>query len=347
MFRVAIIGVGRGGEGIGGHSIGYIHGRSYKAHGGCEIVGVADISEENLTRFAEEYGVPGRYADYREMLAREKPDVVSVCTYAGLHRPMVEACAEAGVCGVWCEKPFALTMDDAVAMVEACERAGTKMAIDHQRRYLHLFAEAKRLFREGAVGAPVQIFAHVGPPDMMEWGTHWLDMIRFFMDDLPVRWVMGQVRCTGGRRAYGHLQEDHGLAYFGFADGTRGILESLEPVNGGFALRLMGTDGYIDCMQDGGLRVLNGEGWRNVPVRSNLHMPLPGHEAEDGWLAALKAFLAWVDGGPEPEITARNGLASTELYLAAYESAKRRDRIDLPLTRQGEPPLEAIAPRRE
>ena len=343
MYRVAIIGVGRGGPGIGGHSIGYQHAMSYRAQGGCEIVAVADISEENLSRFAEEYGGEGRYADYNRMLAEAKPDVVSVATYAGLHRPMVEACAAAGVRGVWCEKPYALTMDDARAMVEACERAGTRMIVDHQRRSLHHFQEAKRLFREGAVGGPVQVFARVGPPDMMEWGTHWLDMMRFFADDQPVSWVLGQVRCTGERRAYGHLQEEHAVAYIGFSDGMRGILESIEPINGDFALRLIGTDGFIDCKEDGRLRLLNGDGWRDIPVRSGIHTPHKGLEAEDAWLAALRALLTWVDGGPEPFVSARQGLLSTELYLAAYESARRRDRVDLPLEKQSEPPLDAIA----
>ena len=234
-------------------------------------------------------------------------------------------------------------MDDGRAMVETCEAAGVRLIVDHQRRYLHLFTEAKRLLREGAVGAPVQIFAHVGPPDMMEWGTHWLDMMRFLLDDAPASWVLGQVRCTGERRGYGHLQEEHGLAYIGFGDGTRGILESQESINGDFAIRVMGTEGFIDCKQDGRLMVLNGDGWTNVPVRSNLHREHPGYEAEDAYRAALQALLDWIEGGPEPEVSGRQGLASTELYLAAYESARRRDRIDLPLGPQPELPLDAIA----
>ncbi len=346
MYRVAIIGVGRGGQGIGGHSIGYIHGRCYKAQGQCDIVAVADISEENLTNFSEEYGVKGRYADYHEMLAETKPDVVSVATYAGLHRPMVEACVEAGVRGIWCEKPFTLTMDDGVAMVEACEKAGVKMIIDHQRRYLHHFREAKRLWKEGVVGSAVQIFANVGAPDMMEWGTHWLDMMYFFMDDRPAQWVLGQARCTGARRAYGHLQEEHAVAYIGFEDGTRGILESIERINGDFAIRLMGTEGYIDCKWDGRLQLLNSEGLQEIPVRSGLHTPHKGLDSEDAWLAALQALLDWLEGSPEPEVSARKGLASSELYLAAYESARRRDRIDLPLRGQSEPPLDALAENR-
>jgi predicted dehydrogenase len=142
------------------------------------------------------------------------------------------------------------------------------------------------------------------------------------------------------------VQEDHGLAYIGFADGTRGILESIEQINGDFALRLMGTDGFIDCKQDGRLRVLNGDGWQDVPVRSNIHGPSTGYEAEDAWLAALQALLDWLEGSPEPEVSARKGLATTELYLAAYESARRRDRVDLPLTTQAELPLDAIAEKR-
>ncbi len=346
MYRAAIIGVGRGGAGIGGHSIGYRHAMSYLAQGQCEIAGVADISPENLARFSEEYGVQAAYSDYREMLAEVRPQVVSIAVYIGLHREMVEACVEAGVQGIWCEKPFALTMDDGHAMVEACEQAGVRMVIDHQRRYLHLFKEAKRLFQAGTVGVPVQILANVGPPDMMEWGTHWLDMIRFFLDDQPARWVLGQVRCTGERRGYGHLQEEHGLAYIGFEDGTRGVLETLEMLNGEFALRLMGSDGFIDCRWDGTLRLLNQEGMRDIPVHSNLHGVHPGYEHEEAYVLALQALLDWMDGGAEPEISARNGLASTELYLAAYESARRRDRVDVPLREQSEFPLESIAARR-
>lgn len=346
MYRVAIIGVGRGGQGIGAHSIGYQHALSYRAQGARELVAVADISEENLSRFADEFGVRGRYTDYHRMLAEAKPEVVSVATYAGLHREMVEACVAAGVRGVRCEKPFALSMDDGRAMVEACEAAGVRLVVDHQRRYLHLFKEAKRLLQAGAVGPPVQIFAHVGPPDIMEWGTHWLDIMRFLLDDAPASWVLGQVRCSGERRGYGHLQEEHGPAYIGFADGTRGVLESQGQINGDFAIRIIGTDGFIDCKHDGGLMMLNGDGWTQIPVRSNLHRELPGHEAEDAYRAALQALLDWIAGGPEPEVSARQGLASTELYLAAYESARRRDRVDLPLGLQGELPLNAVAENR-
>ena len=122
MYRVAIIGVGKGGENIGSHSIGYMHAQTYVNSGCCKIVGAADISEENLNAFADQFGVACTSSDYRTMLAEARPQLVSVATYAGLRREMVMACIEAGVKGIWCEKPFCLTMDDGRAMLDACRR---------------------------------------------------------------------------------------------------------------------------------------------------------------------------------------------------------------------------------
>jgi predicted dehydrogenase len=342
MYRVAVIGCGRGGEGIGGHSIGYAHAQTYQAHPGCQIVGAADISEENLRRFAQTFEVPCATLDYREMLATARPEIVSIAVYAGLHRQMVEACVEAGVRAIWCEKPFALAMDDGRAMVEVCEWSGVRLVVNHQRRYLHAFREAKRLLEEGRIGQLVQYLAAIPDWDLMEWGTHWLDMYRFFSNDQPVRWVMGQVRCTGEKRGYGHVMEEHSLAYICFGDGTRGVLDGGVGLNGEFAMRLVGTEGLIDLYHDGRLSVLNGDGWGEVATRSTLHAAKPGYEAESPWLAVLNALIDWLEGGREPEVAGTNALRTTELYLAAYESALQRDRVDLPMGEQAQFPLEAI-----
>ncbi len=349
MYRVAIIGVGRGGQGIGAHSIGYAHAQTYQAHAACQIVGAADISEENLSRFSQAFGVPHVKRDYHEMLAAAQPDIVSIATYSGLHREMVEACVQAKVRGIWCEKPLCLSMDDGRAMVECCERSGVKLIVNHQRRYLHAFQEAKRLLQEGQIGQPVEFLAAIEDWDLMEWGVHWLDMFRFFAHDQPVQWVMGQVRCTGKKHGYGHVMEEHAVAYFGFQDGTRGMLDGGIALNGAFAMRLIGSNGFIDLYQDGRLRVLNSAGWRDVPTRSSLHRPHAGPDSTGLSLAmrpVLEDLLKWIEGGPEPQVAGANALKSSELYLAAYESARRRDRIDLPLGKQDTFPLDVISTAR-
>ena len=345
MRRVAIIGVGHGGKGVGGHSIGRLHARSYLAEGGCKMFGVADLSPENLEQFAAEYGVEHTNTDVRSMLAEVRPEIVSVATYVGSHRKLIAAAVEAGAKGVWCEKPFVLNMEDGRAAVEMCERAGVKLVVNHQRRYLHLFQEARKVLNDGEIGTPVQLLATVWEWDIIEWGTHWFDMFRYLLNDQPVRWVSAQVRCTGEKTFYGHLIEEHAVAQVCFQDGTRALLEGGEHIPGDAAIKIVGTEGVLDILNDGTLRLINARGVRDVEVRSDLHFPLPGTEAEDAFLATLRALLTWVDGGEEPEVSGRNGLLSTELYLAAYESAKRGDRIDLPLTGQTEFPLKAVAAR--
>lgn len=346
MYRVAIIGVGRGGPTDGSHSIGYIHAQAYRAVGTCALVGAAARSAENVNRFAQAFNVPYASTDYRTMLAEVRPDVVSVATYANAFPEIVEACIAAGVRGIWCEKPFCLTINAGRAMVEACRRSDVKLIVNHQRRYLHIFREARRLLQAGAIGAPVAFLANLPEGGLMEWGIHWLDMFRFFAGDQPAQWVLGQVHCSGARRRNDHVMEEHGAAYIGFADGTRALLESGLALNGPFSMRLSGTEGLIDLYEDGRLRVLDGSGWGDVPVHSTMHWPLPSFEAESPWPRILKALLAWMEGGPEPEVAGQNALLSSELYLAAYESAMRCDRVDLPLSEQTVFPLDAIAARR-
>jgi len=344
MYRIAIVGVGRGGAGVGGHSMGYVHAQTYRASGSCTIVGAADLSQENLARFAQTFDVSYITSDYHAMLAELQPDIVSVATYVGSHREIVEACVHAGVKGIWCEKPLCLTMQDGEAMVTACHANGVKLIVHHYRRYLHLFQEARRLLRSGLIGAPVEYIGRGDDWDLMEYGTHWLDMLRFFADDQPVQWVMGQAHSNGRRQGYndvryGHVLDDYGIAYICFADGTRGLIEAGAEGWHGFLFRLLGTEGFIDLFSDGRLQVVNGHGCHVIPTHSDMHAPLPGYEGEHPYTVVLQGLLNWIEGGTEPEISGRNALRSSELYLAAYESAKRRDRVTLPLVGQSVFPL--------
>lgn len=218
------------------------------------------------------------------------------------------------------------------------------MIINQQRRYLHAFREARRLLDQGAIGAPIMFTAAIQDWDLMERDTHRLDMFRFFANDQPARWVMGQARCTGAKCGYGHVMEEHAVAYLAFSDGTRGLLDGGVGFNGEAALRLTGTAGIIDLFHDGRLHLVNTTGWQDGPTRSTLHCAKPGFESEDPWQAILRALLSWLEGGPPPEVAAENGIKSSELYLAAYEAAKRRDRIDLPLGAQSSFPLHDLAP---
>ena len=102
------------------HSIGYLHAQAYVDHPDCELIAGVDINPENGQAFQEHFSVAGG-TDLAEVLASHKPDIVSICTYAGSHRSILETLLEHNVRGIWCEKPFALTIDDATAMMECAK----------------------------------------------------------------------------------------------------------------------------------------------------------------------------------------------------------------------------------
>ena len=116
-YRVGMIGIGRKGA---------QHARAYRIDPRTQIVAAADSDEENLEVFCKRFGVQG-YTDYREMLSKESIDITAPILPVGPNPSVVIGCAEAGVKGILCEKPFAPSLREADAMVAACRSNGVKI----------------------------------------------------------------------------------------------------------------------------------------------------------------------------------------------------------------------------
>src|SRR5437762_293929 len=128
-YRVAVIGCGkpRSEEGSTGFGMSHAHVHGYQETGACELAAAADIVKENAEAFTARYGGTARaYTDYRQMLAAEKPDIVSVCTWPHLHAPMVLDAVQAGAKAIHCEKPMAPTWGEAKRMHEAAVAKGVQ-----------------------------------------------------------------------------------------------------------------------------------------------------------------------------------------------------------------------------
>jgi len=125
----------------------------FQGHPGFELVALAGSDAERTRRIAGELGVKGAYADWRELLEREKPDVVAIATPVHLHHPMMLGALAAG-CHVLCEKPTAMNLAQAIEMRDAARRAGRVAGINHEFRFLPARALARRLVGEGAIGRP-------------------------------------------------------------------------------------------------------------------------------------------------------------------------------------------------
>src|SRR5439155_81415 len=150
---------------------------------------------------AKRLGVEHAYADYREMLEKERPQIVSVAPrFVDCHHDIVLACAEQD-CHVFLEKPMARTLQEADEMVGACESKHLKLAIAHQARYSPRIERLQELMAAGRLGDLLEIRGRGkedqrgGGEDLMVLGTHIMDLIRLLAGD--VRWCFARVLQKG------------------------------------------------------------------------------------------------------------------------------------------------------
>ena len=179
VYRAGLIGCG---------GVSRSHSKGLQAARNVELVALSDVYEPNLKTASEAYGVDRLYTDFRQMIEQERLDLVNVCTQAPQHAPVVIGAAEAGVKGIICEKPIAMTPEDADAMIAACQRAGTKLAINHQTRMIPSTFAAERLIHEGAIGELriARILDKGRRPagnSLMEMITHEFDLLRIYAGD--------------------------------------------------------------------------------------------------------------------------------------------------------------------
>lgn len=322
-YRVVFVGTG---------SISRTHARYYVANPATEIVAACDIDPEKLKGFQEEFGVPVGYTDYRELLAQEKPDIVSICTWHGTHSDICVAAAEAGAKGILAEKPMGRDLGEAKAMVEAAERRGAKLAIHHQRRFDPTIVAVREAVRAGAIGSPVSmIFSTSG--GLLNNGCHGIDLFVYLTGQPTWTSVFGQVERTTNRYERGIPAEDKALGVVRFEGGHELVLQvdMLEGEVVGPAERVQGPEGVIRYDRHGAsLLSPRARDWQ--PLKQRRPQPTPVDE-----------LISWMEGGPEHRNSGRASLVAEEIMMAIYESAQRRQLVKPPFTRLTSPLLEMVA----
>ena len=136
------------------------------------LIAVSDVLSEKVKAIQERYNVPEGYTDYREMILKEKPDIVSIATRPATHAEITVFAAENGVKGIYCEKPLCCSMEEADAMLEACEKHGVKFNYGTQRRYMPIFQKMRELIDQGELGEIQAVIGHVGVGSQHNGGTH-------------------------------------------------------------------------------------------------------------------------------------------------------------------------------
>ncbi len=314
-LRVGVIGCGGRGQ---SHALGY--------HQSDKVVlaACADTHRPAAERMARDYGVEQVYTDYREMLARERLDIVSMCLWPELHCEAVLACLEAPTRPrlINAEKPMAPTYGEAVRMHEACLAAGVPLTFCHQRRFGPHFAKARQLLDEGAIGTLQRL--EMDCPNLLDWGTHWFDMMLFYNHDLDPDWVLGQIGCVDDLRVFGARMETAGLTYVKWPNQVTGLLTTGQGTAAPVTIRALGSKGMMDVDHGKVMLLREGQAWERVPVSADR---VPGDDTTLHLLDSIGCVLE----GRESILCSRNALRTSQLIFGTYESSRRRARVVLPL----------------
>jgi 1,5-anhydro-D-fructose reductase (1,5-anhydro-D-mannitol-forming) len=302
-----------------------------RAQAGHDVVAVASSRFERGRAYADRHGIAAACGSIDDLLADPAVRAVYISTTNELHRDQVLAAAAAGK-HVLCEKPLALNLADALAMLKACRDAGVVMATNHHLRNAATHRKIRDLVRGGAVGKP--LFARVFhavylPPHLQGWRldkpqagggvilditVHDADTLRFILDAEPVE-AVGLSQCAAMAR---EGLEDGVMAVLRFDNGVLAQLHDAFTVkHAGTGIEIHGEQGSIvgrNVMTQqpvGEVLLRTAEGEQSVPV-----------EHENLYVRGVAAFCAAIRGEGTPAATAEDGVRSLATALAVLDACR-------------------------
>jgi predicted dehydrogenase len=330
--------------GCGFFAINQMH--AWKDVDGAAIVAICDRDPERLKIVGEQFGINRRYTDAAGMFADGGFDFVDIATTVQSHRALVEMAASHTIPAI-CQKPFAKTLADAKAMVEACRKAGIPLMVHENFRWQTPIQAVRRLLDSKAIGIPFwgrfsfrsgyDVFS--GQPYLAEGerfiiedlGIHTLDIARFILGDvkaLTARTKRVNPKITGEDVATILLDHESGatsIVDVSYATklGTEPFPETL--------IELDGTDGTIRLSAGYRLEVTNAAGTVVSDASPQLlsWASRPWHNIQESVYAIQKHWVDKLKNGGEPATSGADNLKTFALVEAAYDSAASGKTIDV------------------
>lgn len=312
-MKVAVIGCGRIGALLEDDPLRYhpcTHLGAWMATSDVEVVGACDLKEDRLLYCRERFGVKKLYTDYRQMLAVERPDIVSIASDTETHAEILAACVEAGVKGVFLEKPVASSSAELASVLPWVN--GTVVVVNHERRWEAPYNFVKNLVAGGFLGRVLKVEGRVCSnykgDILLHDGTHLIDMIRY---------IAGEFEDVSGRKVgrdfYGSFTIE--LPTGGKAYGT--IEASFRPYFE-FELKIWGTEGMV-AVGNSGLELYRvGESNRFYGFKELHKIGVPQIRFVNPFLLATRELIRAVEEGADVRSTLLDGLEALRV-IEAFE----------------------------
>lgn len=305
---------------------------------GARLVAVSHHDPARFDEISARFGVPCFSPD--ELLAHAEVDAVCICTPSGQHAAQAIAAAKAGK-HVLVEKPMALSLADADAMIWACEEAGVRLGFVLQRRAEPLFRRVKEALGAGDLGEPT--LAAVSLPylrpqgyyDQADWrGTWALDGGGVLMNqgihpvDLLV-WYLGdptEAQAVAGHAAPKRRGRGQLTACLRFQSGALATITTTAAPGFAHRLEVYGTEGGIQLEGEGVSR------WQLTGTASVAPLETAGAAGAGsggdprgieptGHINLLRNFIRSILGGRAPEVDGHEGRRSLAVVLAVHRAA--------------------------
>ena len=311
---------------------------SINKHPDCEVVSVYSRNEERAAAFSKDLGLQRRLTSLTDFLADPGIDAVYISTTNERHHDEAIAAAKAGK-HILCEKPLALSVEDARAMVDAAHEAGVVFATNHHLRNMETHRAIKNIITSGQLGqiSSARIAFTVDlPHDLARWRlndpaagagvildltVHNMDLLRFYFDATPV--AVTAMGATSGAAPHGI--KDNVMSVWEF---PRRLLVSCQDTFlvpfGGTAVDVHGTlgsvhgDNVLWQKPQGTVMLRDKAGFREIPVEHRVPYD-----------RTIVDFVSAIRGGGAPSVSGEDGVQSLRLAIAAMQSIETGQTVRL------------------
>jgi scyllo-inositol 2-dehydrogenase (NAD+) len=330
-LNVGLIGLGR---------LGRVYARDLSTRIGCtRLVAVADVNRSAVEEVAAEFDVPRRSTSPEQIIADPDVDAVVIVTPTSTHGEVTRMAAAAGK-AIFCEKPLAITMEEAVSMRELVRETGVFFQLGFMRRFDRGYVAAKGQLGTGAIGDAV-VFKSTSrdpfPPSveyanpkssgglLIDMGIHDFDLARWFMGEVT------RVQTVGGVLAYPELGAvgdiDNAVVSMVFDSGRLGVIDLTRNGIYGYDIttELLGTKGTlrIGYLRETPLMIMTRGGVAHDTV------PYFMERFRDAYTAQLENFAQNVLHGRTPPITADDGVEALRVAVAATRAYQTGGAVDV------------------
>ena len=355
--------IGRTGKGNYGHDVDL----AFTKLSNVEIVAISDDDEKGRAAAQQRTGAKQAYVSYRQMLEREKLDIVAICPrWIDKHHDMLLAAAEAG-CHVYMEKPFCRTLAECDEVIHQFQMRHLSLGIAHISQYSPVLDTVVRLIQAGEIGDLLELRVRGkedqrgGGEDLWVLGSHVFGMMRSFAGTDPTHCFATVLQAgraiqksdvRDGAEGIGPLAGDNIQARFQFPGGVFGHFASrrgMASTPTRFAIQVFGSKGVID-MESGYLvpaHILRDGSWSpgrsgkswEVVTSAGIGQAEPRSDGsyQGGHIAAIKDLIESIEQQRTTKCGAEDARAIVEMIVSVFESQRVGREVSLPLATRANP----------